>query len=157
MPNASLQQVLDKIDADFDNSLERLFALLRIKSISADPAFAADCKVAADHLDREGGLGDLAVGAVDAGEVAQGPVAAAEDDAVGQGGLEDDEAVEAVDREREVGELGPGGAGSRAGLAGGVAAGGGAAAATFFSIFAGIFLLLSQLEKYCGINTGSET
>ena len=32
-----------------------------------------------------------------------------------------------------------------------------AAAATFFSIFAGIFLLLSQLEKYCGINTGSET
>ena len=35
-----LQPVLDRIDADFDNSLERLFALLRIKSISADPAFA---------------------------------------------------------------------------------------------------------------------
>src|SRR3954451_13784097 len=45
-----LQPVLDRIDADFDNSLERLFALLRIKSISADPAFAADCKAAADHL-----------------------------------------------------------------------------------------------------------
>jgi len=45
-----LQKVLDRIDADFDSSLERLFALLRIKSISADPAFAADCKLAADHL-----------------------------------------------------------------------------------------------------------
>ena len=47
---AQLQPVLDHIDADFDNSLERLFALLRIKSISADPAFAGDCKAAADHL-----------------------------------------------------------------------------------------------------------
>ena len=45
-----LQPVLDRIDADLDNSLERLFALLRIKSISADPAFAGDCKAAADHL-----------------------------------------------------------------------------------------------------------
>ena len=50
MPHAQLQPVLDHIDADFDNSLARLFALLRIKSISADPAFAADCKAAADHL-----------------------------------------------------------------------------------------------------------
>src|SRR6266702_3435364 len=49
MSNAQLQPVLDRIDADFDNSLERLFALLRIKSISADPAFANDCKAAADH------------------------------------------------------------------------------------------------------------
>ena len=48
-----LQPVLDRIDADFDNSLERLFALLRIKSISADPAFAADCKTAADHLAKD--------------------------------------------------------------------------------------------------------
>src|SRR6202161_4319149 len=56
MSSASqLQPVLDRIDADFDNSLERLFALLRIKSISADPAFAADCKKAADHL-----AGDIA-------------------------------------------------------------------------------------------------
>jgi acetylornithine deacetylase/succinyl-diaminopimelate desuccinylase-like protein len=45
-----LQPVLDRIDADFDNALQRLFALLRIKSISADPAFSADCKAAADHL-----------------------------------------------------------------------------------------------------------
>src|SRR5882762_2963581 len=51
MSDASqLNSVLDRIDADFDNSLERLFALLRIKSISADPAFAEDCKSAADHL-----------------------------------------------------------------------------------------------------------
>ena len=28
MPNAQTQKVLDRIDADFDNSLERLFALL---------------------------------------------------------------------------------------------------------------------------------
>src|SRR3954467_9749170 len=50
---SQLQSVLDRIDADFDNSLERLFALLRIKSISADPAFAADCKRAAEHLARD--------------------------------------------------------------------------------------------------------
>src|SRR6202171_2389167 len=54
MSNAlQLQPVLDRIDADFDNSLERLFALLRIKSISADPAFAGDCKAAADHLAKD--------------------------------------------------------------------------------------------------------
>src|SRR6201994_4558137 len=53
MPNAQTQKVLDRIDADFDNSLERLFSLLRIKSISADPAFAGDCKAAADHLAKD--------------------------------------------------------------------------------------------------------
>src|SRR4051812_42874735 len=53
MSNAQLQPVLDRIDADFDNSLERLFALLRIKSISADPAFAGDCKAAGDHLAKD--------------------------------------------------------------------------------------------------------
>ena len=42
MANAKLQPVLDHIDADFDNSLARLFDLLRIKSISADPAFAEE-------------------------------------------------------------------------------------------------------------------
>src|SRR3974390_2739649 len=53
MPDAkAMNGVLEKIDADLDHSLERLFALLRIKSISADPAFAADCKQAADHLAR---------------------------------------------------------------------------------------------------------
>src|SRR4029078_6166156 len=53
MASAQLQSVLDHIDADFDNSLERLFALLRIKSISADPAFAGDCKAGADHLAKD--------------------------------------------------------------------------------------------------------
>ena len=53
MPNAHLQPVLDRIDADLDNSLERLFSLLRIKSISSEPAFAGDCKAAADHLARD--------------------------------------------------------------------------------------------------------
>jgi acetylornithine deacetylase/succinyl-diaminopimelate desuccinylase-like protein len=47
---SQLQPVLDHIDAEFDHALERLFALLRIKSISADPAFAEDCKKAAAHL-----------------------------------------------------------------------------------------------------------
>src|SRR6195952_1395722 len=50
---SQLQPVLDRIDSDFDMSLQRLFALLRIKSISADPAFADDCKAAADHLARD--------------------------------------------------------------------------------------------------------
>ncbi len=53
MSNVQLQSVLQRIDADFDNSLERLFALLRIKSISAEPAFAGDCKSAAEHLARD--------------------------------------------------------------------------------------------------------
>ncbi len=55
MSHSSLPAVLDHIDGDFDNSLERLFRLLRIKSISADPAFAGDCKAAADYL-----AGDIA-------------------------------------------------------------------------------------------------
>src|SRR5438270_8281765 len=55
MSSSQLPSVLDRIDADFDNSLQRLFKLLRIKSISADPAFAADCKAAAEHL-----AGDIA-------------------------------------------------------------------------------------------------
>ena len=53
MSDATTQKVLDHIDADFDNSLQRLFALLRIKSISADPAFAGDCKAAAEHLAKD--------------------------------------------------------------------------------------------------------
>src|SRR3954453_23510675 len=53
MPNAQLQPVLDRIDADLDNSLERLFSLLRIKSISSEPAFADDCRDAADHLAKD--------------------------------------------------------------------------------------------------------
>ncbi len=47
---SQLQSVLAHADADFDGALERLFALLRIKSISADPAYAAECSKAALHL-----------------------------------------------------------------------------------------------------------
>lgn len=50
MSQSHLPAVLGRIDADFDASLERLFDLLRIKSISADPAYAGDCGTAADHL-----------------------------------------------------------------------------------------------------------
>ena len=54
MSNLSqLNSVLDRIDADFDNSLERLFALLRIKSISSEAACAEDCKKAAGHLAKD--------------------------------------------------------------------------------------------------------
>ena len=53
MSNAQLQPVLDRIDADLDNSLQRLFSLLRIKSISSEPAFADDCKAAAEHLAKD--------------------------------------------------------------------------------------------------------
>ncbi|RAI46088.1 M20/M25/M40 family metallo-hydrolase [Rhodoplanes roseus] len=45
-----LDQVLDRIDADLAASHERLFAFLRIPSISTDPAHAADCRAAAAHL-----------------------------------------------------------------------------------------------------------
>lgn len=46
----SLQAVLDRIDADLPQSLDRLFHLLRIESISTDPAYATPCVEAADWL-----------------------------------------------------------------------------------------------------------
>ena len=55
---ASLDAVLAQVDAGLDESLERLKALLRIKSISTDPAFAAECQRAADWIVGElSGLG----------------------------------------------------------------------------------------------------
>ena len=45
-----LNPVLARIDADLDAALERLMALLRIPSISTDPAYAAACREAADWL-----------------------------------------------------------------------------------------------------------
>ena len=44
---SQLDAVLARIDSDLDAALERLFALIRIKSISTDPAFAADCRACA--------------------------------------------------------------------------------------------------------------
>ncbi|MBI1205069.1 MAG: M20/M25/M40 family metallo-hydrolase [Rhodopseudomonas sp.] len=47
---STLDAVLAHIDQDIDNSVERLFALLRIASVSTDPAFSAQCREAADHV-----------------------------------------------------------------------------------------------------------
>ncbi|RFC65080.1 M20/M25/M40 family metallo-hydrolase [Fulvimarina endophytica] len=52
---ASLDSVLSCIDLNLDRSLDRLFDLLRIPSISTDPRYAEDCRKAADFL-----AGDLA-------------------------------------------------------------------------------------------------
>ncbi len=46
----ALPAILDRIDRDLDASLDRLFALLRIQSISTDPAFAPYCRSAAEHV-----------------------------------------------------------------------------------------------------------
>jgi acetylornithine deacetylase/succinyl-diaminopimelate desuccinylase-like protein len=58
-----LDEVLARIDADLDPALERLFAFLKIKSISTDPAYAAECRTAAEWLVAElAGIGfDAAV------------------------------------------------------------------------------------------------
>jgi acetylornithine deacetylase/succinyl-diaminopimelate desuccinylase-like protein len=45
-----LDTVLNDIDRDLDNSLERLFAWLKIPSISTDPAYADHCRAAAGWL-----------------------------------------------------------------------------------------------------------
>ncbi|MEX0345695.1 MAG: M20/M25/M40 family metallo-hydrolase [Rhizobiaceae bacterium] len=45
-----LDPVLTAIDGNLDQSVERLFELLRLKSISTDPAYADDCRKAAEWL-----------------------------------------------------------------------------------------------------------
>ncbi|ENN84488.1 hypothetical protein RHSP_72376 [Rhizobium freirei PRF 81] len=45
-----LSPVLDRADQNLPSSLDNLFELLRIKSISTDPAFKAECRKAADWL-----------------------------------------------------------------------------------------------------------
>ncbi|MER8970637.1 M20/M25/M40 family metallo-hydrolase [Mesorhizobium sp. M0808] len=47
---AALPYVLDHIDTECDAAISRLFGLLRIKSISTDPAYKADCRKAAEWL-----------------------------------------------------------------------------------------------------------
>jgi acetylornithine deacetylase/succinyl-diaminopimelate desuccinylase-like protein len=47
---AALTPVLQTLDTQFDGSLERLFELLRLQSISTDPAYAAECRKAAEWL-----------------------------------------------------------------------------------------------------------
>src|ERR1039457_2756737 len=47
---STLDAVLARIDQDIDQSVERLFALLRIASISTDPAYKQQCRTAAEHV-----------------------------------------------------------------------------------------------------------
>lgn len=53
LPETRIDSILDHVDAHLGESLERLYALLRLKSISTDPAFAADCAATADWLAAE--------------------------------------------------------------------------------------------------------
>ena len=55
---ATIDAVLARVDQGLEQSLDRLFHLLRIKSISTDPAYAAECQKAADWIAAElNGLG----------------------------------------------------------------------------------------------------
>jgi len=45
-----IDTVLSKADANLNSSLEKLFALCRIKSISTDPTYKGDCRKAATWL-----------------------------------------------------------------------------------------------------------
>ena len=47
---STLDAVLSRIDQDIDASVERLFALLRIASVSTDPAYKEQCRAAAEHV-----------------------------------------------------------------------------------------------------------
>ena len=44
-----IDKVLQAVDGGLDQSLERLFTLLRIPSVSTDPAYTTDCLRAAEH------------------------------------------------------------------------------------------------------------
>jgi acetylornithine deacetylase/succinyl-diaminopimelate desuccinylase-like protein len=49
----ALPKVLDRIDADLDKSLARLFDFLKIQSISTDPAYADQCRKAAEFVAKD--------------------------------------------------------------------------------------------------------
>ncbi|MDV7143170.1 M20/M25/M40 family metallo-hydrolase [Tropicimonas sp. TH_r6] len=50
MTDPRLAPVLDRIDSDLDASITRLMELLRIQSVSTDPAYKAECDAAAQWL-----------------------------------------------------------------------------------------------------------
>ncbi len=52
-PSEALPAVLEKIDANLDQSIERLFDLLRIQSISTDLAYKDQCKAAAEFVAKD--------------------------------------------------------------------------------------------------------
>ena len=45
-----LDAVLNRIDRDLDQSIERLFSFLKIQSISTDPAYKSQCRAAAEFV-----------------------------------------------------------------------------------------------------------
>jgi acetylornithine deacetylase/succinyl-diaminopimelate desuccinylase-like protein len=49
----ALPAVLDRIDADLEQSLARLFSFLRIQSISTDPDYASQCRAAAEFVAKD--------------------------------------------------------------------------------------------------------
>ena len=55
--SAALPAVLDRIDADLDKSINRLFDLVRIPSISTDSAYKDFCRAAAEYVAKD--LGSL--------------------------------------------------------------------------------------------------
>src|SRR3954453_6953834 len=58
MGRMNTDAVLDRVEANLDAARERWFSLLRIPSISAQPAHAADCGTAAEWLrDQLSGMG----------------------------------------------------------------------------------------------------
>lgn len=79
---SDLERVLAHIDADLDQSLDRLFEFLRIKSISTDPAYKNDCRAAAEHL--AGGLRSLGF-ATELRPTAGHPVVLGKSDSAGNG------------------------------------------------------------------------
>ncbi|WP_420024447.1 hypothetical protein ACN9JG_17455 (plasmid) [Cereibacter azotoformans] len=55
---SDLDKVLAHIDADLDNALDRLFRTVRMKSISTDPAHAAETRRCAEwHAADQEGIG----------------------------------------------------------------------------------------------------
>ncbi|WP_347266107.1 M20/M25/M40 family metallo-hydrolase [Paracoccus sp. (in: a-proteobacteria)] len=50
---SDLEKVLAHIDADLDNALDRLFQTVRLKSISTDPAYAAETRACAEWHSRD--------------------------------------------------------------------------------------------------------
>jgi len=80
---AALPAVLDRIDADLDNSLNRLFELIRIPSISTDSAYKDSCRAAAEHVAKDlTGLGFDAIVRPTAGH----PVVTAKTNGAANGG-----------------------------------------------------------------------
>src|SRR3954454_15137424 len=79
----ALPKVLERIDAELDNSLNRLFELIRIPSISTDSAYKDSCRAAAEHVAKDlAGLGFESAVRPTAGH----PVVTAKSDGAANGG-----------------------------------------------------------------------